>query len=45
LLSSGTNTDGTVNAVVELPYTYPDGRTLTLTLTISHNNISNMRWR
>ena len=42
MLSSSTNPDGTVNAVVEVPYTYPDGRTVTLTLTISHNNITNV---
>lgn len=45
MLSSSTNPDGTVNAVVEVPYTYPDGRTLTLTLTISHNNITNVTRR
>lgn len=45
MLSSSTNADGTVNAVVEVPYTYPDGRTVTLTLTISHNNITNVTRR
>lgn len=42
MLSSSTNPDGTVNAVVEVPYTYPDGRVVTLTLSISHNNITNV---
>ncbi len=45
MLSSSTNPDGTVNAVVEVPYTYPDGRVVTLTLTISHNNITNVTRR
>ena len=44
-ISSSINPDGTVNAVIEVPYTYPDGRTVTLTITVSHNNITNVTRR
>lgn len=44
-ISSSINPDGTVNAVVEVPYTYPDGRVVTLTITVSHNNITNVTRR
>jgi hypothetical protein len=40
---SGTqNPDGTLDATVEIPYTYPNGRVVTTTLTIVHNNITNV---
>jgi hypothetical protein len=44
-ISQSQNADGTVNAVVEVPYTYPDGRVVTLTITISHNDITNVTRR
>ncbi|MCG8420273.1 MAG: hypothetical protein MJE77_20265 [Proteobacteria bacterium] len=34
------NADGTINAVVEIPYTHPDGRVVTTTLTITENNVT-----
>lgn len=45
LISRTLNADGTENAVVEVPYSYPDGRVVTLTITIDHNNISNVARR
>lgn len=44
-ISQSQNADGTVNAVVEVPYTYPDGRVVTLTITISHNDITSVTRR
>lgn len=44
-LSTTNNADGTIDALVEVPYTYPDGTTVTLTLTISHNNITRVTRR
>ncbi|MCG8418668.1 MAG: hypothetical protein MJE77_12075 [Proteobacteria bacterium] len=34
------NADRTINAVVEIPYTHPDGRVVTTTLTITENNVT-----
>lgn len=38
-ISSSVNADGTVNAVVEVPWTYPNGTVVTVTLTIVSNNV------
>jgi hypothetical protein len=34
------NADGTIDATVEIPYTYPNGRVVTTTLTIVRNNVT-----
>ena len=44
-ISSSVNADGTINAVVEVPWTYPNGTVVTVTLTITSNNITNVTRR
>lgn len=39
VVSATQHADGTLDAVVEVPYTYPDGKVVTTTLTITKNNI------
>jgi len=39
VVSATQHEDGTLDAVVEVPYTYPDGKVVTTTLTITKNNI------
>ena len=39
VLSSSQNADGTINAVIENDYTYPDRHVVTVKTTVSHNNI------
>jgi hypothetical protein len=38
-VSSSVNADGTMDAVLEVPYTRPDGTGVITTLTIEGNNI------
>lgn len=38
-ISGSRNADGTINAVVELDFTHPDGRVVTSRLTIQENNV------
>jgi len=45
VISSTTNTDGTFNAVVEIPHTYPDGTIKTMVMTIMSNNIVSVTWK
>lgn len=39
VLSATQHADGTLDAVVEVPYTYPDGKVVTTTLTITKNEV------
>lgn len=39
VVSATQHADGTLDAVVEVPYTYPDGKVVTTTLTITKNDI------
>lgn len=45
VISSTANSDGTINAVVEIPFTSPDGSVRTMDMTISKNNIASVTWR
>jgi protein subunit release factor A len=40
VVSATQHPDGTIDAVVEIPYTFPDGKVVTTTLTIVSNNIA-----
>ncbi len=40
VVSSSSNSDGTSNAVLEFPWTYPDGKVVTIVMTIDHNNVT-----
>lgn len=44
-ISSKTNADGTIDAVVEIPWTYPDGKVKTNVLTIKKNNVESSTWK
>jgi hypothetical protein len=39
VVSHSSNPDGSINAVIEVPYTYPDGRVVIVTTEIDHNNV------
>jgi len=45
VVSSTANADGTLNAVVEIPYTYPDGKVKTMVMTITKNNVASVTWK
>lgn len=45
IISSTQNADGTIDAVAEVPYTYPDGKVKTMVLTITKNNIVSVTWK
>ena len=45
VISSTVNADGTLDAVVEVPYTYPDGKVKTMVMTIKSNNIVSVTWK
>lgn len=45
VISSSANADGTVNAVVEIPWTYPNGTVVTVTLNITSNNVTSVTRR
>jgi hypothetical protein len=38
-VSATQHADGTIDAVAEVPYTYPDGKVVTTTLTIAKNEV------
>jgi hypothetical protein len=40
VITATQNPDGTIDATVEVPYTYPNGRVVTTTLTIVRNNVT-----
>jgi hypothetical protein len=45
VISSTANADGTLDAVAEVPYTFPDGKVKTMVLTIKSNNIESVTWK
>jgi hypothetical protein len=45
VVSSTTNPDGTLDMVVEIPYTFPDGTTKTKVLTLKKNNVVSATWK
>lgn len=45
VISSTKNADGTLDLVVEIPYTFPDGKVKTQELTIKSNNIDSVKWK
>jgi len=45
IVSSTANPDGTLDAVVEIPYTYPDGKVKTMVMTIKKNNVTAVKWK
>jgi hypothetical protein len=44
-ISRSANPDGTLNAVVEIPHTWPDGTVKTMVMTITSNNVVSVTWR
>ena len=44
-ISSTANADGTRDAVVEIPHTFPDGTVKTMVMTIKSNNIESVTWK
>jgi hypothetical protein len=45
VISKTSNPDGSVNAVVEIPYTFPDGKVKTMIMTIKNDNVVSVTWR
>ena len=45
VISSTANADGTLDAVVEIPHTFPDGKVKTMVMTIKSNNIVSVTWK
>jgi hypothetical protein len=45
VISSTTNADGTLDAVVEIPHTFPDGKVKTMVMTIKSNNVVSVTWK
>jgi Domain of unknown function (DUF4157) len=45
MISSTKNPDGTLDAVVEIPFTYPDGKVKTMVLKIEKNNVKSKTWK
>ena len=45
VISSTVNADGTLDAVVEIPHTFPDGTVKTMVMTITKNNIVSVTWK
>ncbi|HEY4899329.1 MAG TPA: DUF4157 domain-containing protein [Terriglobales bacterium] len=45
ITSSSQNPDGTLNAVAEVPYTFPDGKVKTMVMTITSNNVTSVTWK
>ena len=45
VISSTSNADGTMDAVVEIPHTYPDGTIKIMVMTIKSNNIESVTWK
>jgi hypothetical protein len=40
MISNTANADGTINAVIDIPYTYPNGREVTVTYTIVNSDLT-----
>jgi hypothetical protein len=45
VISSKSNADGTFDAVIEIPYTYPDGTMKTMVMTITKDNVTSVTWK
>lgn len=45
VISSTQNADGTIDGVIETPYTYPDGTVKTMVATLKNNNIVSVTWK
>lgn len=45
MVSSTQNPDRTIDAVIEIPHTFPDGKVKTMVMTIKSNNIVSVVWR
>lgn len=45
VISMTQNPDGTMNAVVEIPFTYPGGKVKTQIMTIKKNNVVSVTWK
>jgi len=45
MISKTANADGTIDAVVEIPHTFPDGTVKTMVMTIKSNNIVSVTWK
>lgn len=45
MVSSTRNADGTIDATVEIPFTFPDGTVKTMELKIEHNNVKTKTWK
>ena len=45
VISSTMNADGTLDAVIEIPHTYPDGKVKTMVMTVKRNNIESVTWK
>ncbi|MGH3901554.1 MAG: DUF4157 domain-containing protein [Pseudonocardiaceae bacterium] len=45
IISSTANADGTLDAVIEIPYTYPDGKVKNMVMTITRNNVVSVTWK
>jgi hypothetical protein len=44
-ISSTANADGTFDAVIEIPHTFPDGKVKTMVMTVKGNNIVSVKWK
>lgn len=44
-VSASPNPDGTIDAVLEFPWTYPDGTVVTIVMKVSHNNVISVKRR
>jgi hypothetical protein len=45
VISAKQNADGTSDAIVEIPHTYPDGKVKTMVMTIKKNDIVSVTWK
>jgi hypothetical protein len=45
IISSTANVDGTLDAVIEVPFTFPDGKVKTQEMTIKSNNVVSVKWK
>jgi len=45
IISSTVNADGTLDLVVEIPYTYPNGTVKTMVMTVTRNNVGSVTWK
>jgi Domain of unknown function (DUF4157) len=45
LISSKANADGTLDAVIEIPHTFPDGKIKTMVIVMKSNNFTSVTWK